>query len=111
MGLSKTHFFTEKQNEISNVARALAHPARITILQHLATVPHCICNDLVIELPLAQATISQHLKELKQHGLIQGSIEGNSMCYCISGKGLDILQNFISDLIKTEENSHKTCCN
>lgn len=66
--------------------KALAHPARIAILQQLLKANACICGDLVDELGLAQATISQHLKELKNVGLIRGNIEGTSVCYCIDEK-------------------------
>jgi predicted transcriptional regulator len=84
MGVSKTELFTKKQNEIAAMAKAIAHPARIAILQELLKTNACICGDLVEELGLAQATISQHLKELKNVGLIQGTIEGTSTCYCIN---------------------------
>lgn len=86
MGLTKTAMFTEKQNKLAQMMKALAHPARITIIQHLLKARACICGDLVEELGLAQATISQHLKELKTIGLIQGTIEGTSVCYCIDPK-------------------------
>lgn len=86
MGLTKTAIFTEKQNKLAQMMKALAHPARIAIIQHLAKSQACICGDLVDELGLAQATISQHLKELKNIGLIQGTIEGTSVCYCIDPK-------------------------
>lgn len=86
MGLTKTEIFTEKQNKLAQMMKALAHPARIAIIQHLIKADACICGDLVDELGLAQATISQHLKELKNAGLIQGTIEGTSVCYCIDGK-------------------------
>lgn len=86
MGLSKTEIFSNKQNRLAQMMKALAHPARIAILQHLVKKQACICGDLVDELGLAQATISQHLKELKNVGLIQGSIEGTSVCYCIDPK-------------------------
>ena len=66
--------------------KALAHPARIAIVQHLVKTDTCICGDLVEELGLAQPTISQHLRELKNIGLIQGAIEGTSVCYCIDPK-------------------------
>ena|GEM_PF-1898394 len=71
-------------------AKALGHPARIEILEYLLAHQTCICGDLVDELPLAQATVSQHLKELKAAGLIHGEIEGNSVCYCINGLQLPI---------------------
>lgn len=83
MGLTKSEIFTDKQNKLAQMMKALAHPARIAIMQHLVKAQACICGDLVEELGLAQATISQHLKELKNAGLIQGTIEGTSVCYCI----------------------------
>lgn len=83
MGASKTSLFTAEQNDLANMAKALAHPARIAILQYLVRKNACVCGDLVEELGLAQATTSQHLKELKNAGLIQGTIEGVSVCYCI----------------------------
>ncbi|PZR29136.1 MAG: transcriptional regulator [Citrobacter freundii] len=86
MGLTKTEIFTEKQNRLAIMLKAIAHPARIAIIQHLVKAQACICGDLVEELGLAQATISQHLKELKNAGLIQGTIEGTSVCYCIDPK-------------------------
>ncbi len=86
MGLSKTEIFTEKQNRLAQMMKALGHPARIAIIQHLVKSQACICGDLVEELGLAQATISQHLKELINVGLITGTIEGTSVCYCIDPK-------------------------
>lgn len=86
MGATKTDLFTKQQNELANIAKALGHPARIAILQHLVKANGCICNDLVDELGLAQATISQHLKELKQLNIIKGTVEGTSICYCIDAK-------------------------
>lgn len=86
MGLTKSEIFTEKQNKLAQMMKALGHPARIAIIQHLVKSQACICGDLVEELGLAQATISQHLKELKNVGLIQGTIEGTSVCYCIDPK-------------------------
>lgn len=83
MGLTKTQLFTEAQNDLATLAKALGHPARIAILQHMINSDKCINTDLVKELGLAQATISQHLKELKHLNLIKGTIEGASMCYCI----------------------------
>ncbi len=83
MGVTKTALFTKEQNDLANMAKALAHPARIAILQYLIRKNACVCGDLVDELGLAQATTSQHLKELKNVGIIQGTIEGVSVCYCI----------------------------
>jgi len=84
MGATKTALFSKKQNELASMAKAIAHPARIAILQQLVSANACICGDLVEELGLAQPTISQHLKELKQAGIIQGTVEGTSVCYCIN---------------------------
>lgn len=109
MGLTKSSIFTEQQNELANTLKALAHPARIAILQHIIKQRACICNDLVEELGLAQATISQHLKELKGIGIIKGSIEGTSICYCIDESVWlnikSLLNNFLVDEVTT-----KGCC-
>ena len=115
MGISETELFTKKQNELANIARALGHPARIAILQHLVKINACICNDLVEELGLAQPTISQHLKELKQLGLIQGSIEGTSICYCIDPKVWDkykkLFEAFFVDVKSVDKgNCEPGCC-
>ncbi|MDX2247145.1 MAG: metalloregulator ArsR/SmtB family transcription factor [Bacteroidia bacterium] len=84
MGITKTDLFTTAQNELAQVAKAFAHPARVAIVQHLLQVNACINGDLVQELGLAQATISQHLRELKEAGIIQGSIDGSRLNYCIN---------------------------
>ena len=84
MGVTKTDIFNEQQNRLAILFKALAHPARIAIIQHIIKQNACICNDLVEELGLAQATISQHLRELKNIGIIKGNIEGTSICYCIN---------------------------
>lgn len=105
MGLTKTDLFTDAQNEIANVAKALAHPARIAILQHLLESNDCINSDLVKELGLAQATISQHLKELKEIGLIQGTIEGVSMNYCINKSNWTKAQALFNDVFE----SYRSC--
>ena len=109
MGLTKTEIFSEKQNKLATMMKALAHPARIAILQHVIKTNSCICGDLVEELGLAQPTISQHLKELKNAGLIQGTIEGTSVCYCIDPKTWKqfktILDSFFVSYIPTDK-----CC-
>ncbi|QED36656.1 winged helix-turn-helix transcriptional regulator [Antarcticibacterium arcticum] len=84
MGVTKTDLFTDKQNELAGVAKVFAHPARIAIIEYLLRANTCINGHLVEELGLAQATISQHLKELKNSGIIQGTIEGVSVSYCIN---------------------------
>lgn len=83
MGATKTTVFTEQQNQLADYAKAFAHPARIAILQFLIRRNACVCGDIVDELPLSQSTVSQHLKELKRIGVVQGLIEGPSVCYCI----------------------------
>lgn len=109
MGATKTEHFTDTQNEIALLAKALGHPARIAILEYLVSVDVCICGDIVNELPLAQATVSQHLKELKNAGLIKGSIEGNAICYCVDKKTLKKLNTFINQ-IATKKIKGKNCC-
>lgn len=86
MGLTKSEIFNTKQNKLAGMMKALGHPARIAIIQHLIKAQACICGDLVDELGLAQATVSQHLKELKAVGLIRGTVEGPKICYCIDAK-------------------------
>ena len=109
MGASKTEHFTNKQNDIATLAKALGHPARIAIIDYLLSVDECICGDIVNELPLAQPTVSQHLKELKSAGLIKGNIEGNSICYCIDEKVLLKLQSYF-DKVSTKLEVKKTKC-
>jgi predicted transcriptional regulator len=110
MGATKSDLFTKEQNDIAAMAKALAHPARIAILQYLVKKNVCITGTLVEELGLAQATTSQHLKELKQAGIIQGSIEGASVCYCINPKiwkqYKSLFNSFFRDVNPTEQN----CC-
>src|SRR5690554_178324 len=108
MGVTKPNHFTEKQNQVAIMAKALGHPARIAIIEHLLKVNACICNDIVDELPLAQSTISQHLKELKNAGLIKGEIEGNSICYCINEETFEVLKEYFSQIIFTV--SKQKCC-
>ncbi len=109
MGVTKTDIFNEQQNKLAIQLKAIAHPARIAILQHIITANACICGDLVDELGLAQATISQHLKELKNAGLIQGTIEGVSVCYCIEPKAWAALQDELNKLFASYKASN-TCC-
>jgi DNA-binding transcriptional ArsR family regulator len=110
MGASKTEHFTNKQNEIATLAKALGHPARIAILEYLTTVDTCICGDIVNELPLAQPTVSQHLKELKNAGIIKGSIEGTAICYCIDESVLEKLQLYFEGVANSLQKKKKNCC-
>lgn len=108
MGATKTEHFTDRQNQIATIAKALGHPARIAIIEYLMKVNECICGDIVNELPLAQPTVSQHLKELKNAGIIKGNIEGNSICYCIDEKTIEILNSYFSKIIQTV--TKVNCC-
>jgi len=108
MGATKTDHFTDRQNQIATIAKALGHPARIAIIEYLMSVNECICGDIVNELPLAQPTVSQHLKELKNAGIIKGSIEGNAICYCIDEKTIEILNLYFNQIIRTVTKSK--CC-
>jgi len=111
MGVTKTEHFTEQQNELAVLMKALGHPARIAIVEYLSRVDACICGDIVEELPLAQPTVSQHLKELKQANLIQGSIDGNSICYCLNEEAFQQVQQFISLFSRsTKKNRASRCC-
>jgi DNA-binding transcriptional ArsR family regulator len=93
MGVSKTESFSAEQNEMAGIFKALSHPARIAIVDYLLAVDSCICGDIVNELPLAQPTVSQHLKELKNAEIIKGSIEGTAICYCINPEMIDKIEN------------------
>ncbi len=84
MGVTKTNLFTDQQNRLATIGKALAHPARIAILEFLLKEKDCVCRAIVDELPLSQSTISQHLKVLKECGMIIGTIEGKQVCYCIN---------------------------
>lgn len=110
MGATKTDHFTNKQNQIASMAKALGHPARVAIIEYLLKVNTCICNDIVNELPLAQPTISQHLKELKNAGLIKGNIEGNAICYCIDQKAIDLIKNYFSNISTRLIKQNNKCC-
>ena len=111
MGVTKSDLFSAEQNELAKAAKALAHPARLAILQHLLKANACINGDLVQELGLAQATISQHLRELKEIGLIQGTIEGVSVSYCINpAKWLQVKTLFNGLFDKYEAPSGGDCC-
>ena len=110
MGATKTDHFTEQQNELAILAKALGHPARIAILEYLMKVDTCICGDIVNELPLAQPTVSQHLKELKNAGLIKGNIEGTSICYCINEPGFVKIEGFFNHITQYLNKKKNECC-
>ena len=107
MGVTKTQNFTDQQNDLALFFKVLGHPARVAILQYISNQNACICNDLVEEIGLAQATISQHLKELKSIGLLTGEVEGKSMCYCINVERWTSIQNQLNIFFnKTKSNCY-----
>jgi len=110
MGATKTENFTDKQNAIAKLIKALGHPARVAIVEYLMKVDTCICGDIVDELPLSQPTVSQHLKELKMAGLIKGNVEGNSICYCIDEKAIGKLQDYFAHIAGKLEMKKNNCC-
>lgn len=110
MGLTKTDNYTSEQIELAQMMKVLGHPARIAILQSIINTENCVCGSLVNEIGLAQSTISQHLKELKNVGLIQGTIEGTSMCYCINPLNWNKLSEQITALLTSASCSNNECC-
>lgn len=110
MGLSKTILFTRKQNRLAELFKALAHPARLAILQAILQSKQCICGDLVTETGLAQATVSQHLKELKKAGLIKGTVEGVRICYCIDTVNWEKMKAEAGALFAMIVQSDEECC-
>ena len=109
MGLAKTESFSGRHNQIARVAKALGHPARIAILEFLLKKKSCHCGGLVDELPLSQATVSQHLKELKKAGLIKGEIEGPRICYCINEPVWRECRHLIESLFGTPSGTGYCC--
>lgn len=108
MGATKASEFGVKENRLAKYAKALAHPARIAILQYLGKQQSCVCGDIVDELPLSQSTVSQHLKELKEAGLIKGEIEGVKTCYCIDEKEWKIAREWLNRLFDSYKGGG--CC-
>jgi DNA-binding transcriptional ArsR family regulator len=109
MGLSKSDEFTVRQNKIARYMKALAHPARIAILEVLIKKQACVCGDIVDDLPLSQSTVSQHLKELKEAGLIKGDIDGVKVCYCIDEKAWETMRSSLSVFFSSYTNRDKCC--
>lgn len=109
MGATKSYEFRAKENRLARYAKALAHPARIAILKLLANKATCQCGDIVEELPLSQSTVSQHLKELKEAGLIKGEIEGAKVCYCIDEKEWKRAQVWLNQLFDSYKGPNGCC--
>jgi predicted transcriptional regulator len=110
MGITKTENFTAQQNDLAMLAKVLGHPARVAILQYLLKVNTCVCGSLVKEIGLAQATISQHLKELKSIGIIQGNVEGTSICYCINSQKWNEYKNQLALFFDSYKPKEDSCC-
>lgn len=110
MGLAKTEMFTDAQNQIALFAKAFGHPARVAILQQLFKLDTCYCGSLVDEIGLAQPTISQHLKELRQLGLIKGNVEGTSVCYCIDKDNWQKMKEVMNRFLNQDLPSTGECC-
>ncbi len=110
MGSTKSEEFSVKDNRIATYAKAMAHPARVAILRLLIQRQACVCGDIVVELPLSQSTVSQHLKELKEAGLIKGDIEGAKVCYCIDDAEMNAAKNALQGLFASYEVQKTKCC-
>jgi len=110
MGASKTLHYQSNEINIANYAKALSHPARVAIIQLLLKKQSCICGDIVDELPISQSTVSQHLKELKQVGLIKGDIEGTAVCYCIDEKEWSKAKDVLIGLFDVQFDALGKCC-
>lgn len=109
MGFSKTDSYEARLKRRAELAKALAHPARLAILEFVAMQSNCICGDIVDKLPLSQSTVSQHLKELKKSGLIQGNINGPKTCYCIDEKVWEEARQEFSMFFQSLKPSENCC--
>lgn len=110
MAFHKKNEFTQKEQDLAAFAKALSHPARIAILKVLAQKNECICGQIVEELPLAQSTVSQHLKELKNAGLIEGAVDGPRSCYCINWKAFEKFNSDFNSLFEKLKSVNAKCC-
>ncbi|HZH67688.1 MAG TPA: metalloregulator ArsR/SmtB family transcription factor [Chitinophagales bacterium] len=110
MLINRKHNYTDQQKQIALLAKAFSHPARVSILQHLFKIDSCVCGDLVDEIGLAQSTISQHLKELRHLGLIKGSVEGTSVCYCIDKENWTTMKTIMAEFLDQDLSENPACC-
>lgn len=110
MGLTKTDLYSQQQNRIASLAKVLGHPARVAILQHLLKQESCVCGEIVNEIGLSQPTISQHLREMKDVGLIIGNIDGTKVCYCINNEVYKEVKNIFNTLFSKKIKSKVTRC-
>lgn len=109
MAVNKREQFTATEQQVATIAKALGHPARVAILQLLAQRRSCVCGELVLELPISQSTVSQHIKELKAAGLVQGDIDGPRVCYCINPAGWARARQLLGDLLVALPASNCAC--
>lgn len=111
MAITKAKLFNNKQKRTAELMKALGHPARIAIIELLAERETCICGDITEELPLAQSTVSQHLKALKNAGIIKGEVDGVRVCYCLNPEGISELNELLAPLIKNLTTAtEEQCC-
>ncbi|MDB5229992.1 MAG: winged helix-turn-helix transcriptional regulator [Chitinophagaceae bacterium] len=111
MAVNKKEEFSKKEQDLSAFAKAIAHPARLAILKVLARRNECVCGEIVEILPLAQSTVSQHLKELQKAGLIKGEVDGARSCYCINWKEFEKFMNDFNSLFtQLKAKNEKACC-
>ncbi len=109
MGVTKSELFQDSQNKLALIAKAFDHPARVAIIEYLLDHQTCICTDLVSVLPLSQTTITQHLRELKQIGIIKGEIEGPRVNYCIDEKVWEEARDMFINLFSRYVPDNKCC--
>lgn len=111
MAFTKAKLFENTQKRTAELMKALGHPARIAIIELLAERQTCICGDITEQLPLAQSTVSQHLKALKNAGIVKGEIDGVRVCYCLDEEGIKALNDLVLPLIKNITNTNEeNCC-
>src|SRR5690606_36774273 len=110
MGVTKTEIFPDTQDETAVFVKVFSRPARVTIIQHLFKINACVCGDLVEVIGLAQPIISQHLKELKTLGLIKGTVEGTSVCYCIDKDNWTKMKDVLSGFLRQDIGCSDECC-
>jgi len=110
MGITKSEIFTKEQNQLASIAKVLGHPARVAILNHLFSINACVCGDLVEVIGLAQPTISQHLKELKNAGLIKGNVDGTKVCYCIDTENWANMKQILNLFLDQDLQEAESCC-
>lgn len=112
MAQNKKAEFDKSEIEIADFAKALSHPARIAILKEIAKNDMCICGEIVEVLPLAQSTVSQHLKELLNAGVVKGEVDGTKSCYCINWRVFEKFENAFARFFHKQKSfeEKRNCC-